>query len=88
MQKKILQQVSALLKDGGKCLYVTCTLSKEENEGTVLECLRGDKHLALVDLKETVPDWGRDLIDDHGFLRTFPHKHRMDGFFAARFVKA
>jgi 16S rRNA (cytosine967-C5)-methyltransferase len=36
-----------------------------------------------VDLRDQAPAWARDLIDDRGFLRTFPNRHRMDGFFGA-----
>jgi 16S rRNA C967 or C1407 C5-methylase (RsmB/RsmF family) len=44
--------------------------------------------MALENLKRHVPEWGIDLIDDHGFFRTFPHIHHMDGFFGALFTKS
>lgn len=83
VQKGILNSACSLLRPGGTLLYVTCTLSREENEEVVEACLAGNKDLALVDLKERAPLWARDLIDDRGFLRTFPHRHGMDGFFGA-----
>ena len=66
---------------------MTCTLSREENEEVVEACLAGNKHMVLVDLKDGAPLWARDLIDDQGFLRTFPHLHSMDGFFGALLQK-
>jgi 16S rRNA (cytosine967-C5)-methyltransferase len=66
---------------------VTCTLSREENEEVVESCLTGNKNMALVNLRDQAP-WARDLIDDRGFLRTFPHRHGMDGFFGALMRKS
>jgi 16S rRNA (cytosine967-C5)-methyltransferase len=68
-------------------LYVTCTISKEENEEVVEALLDSDSDIVLEDLKDHVPEWGLDLIDDQGFFKTFPHVHNMDGFFAALFSK-
>ena len=83
LQKAILNNACSLLRSGGMLLYVTCTLSREENEEVVEACLAGNKDMVLVDLKDQAPLWARDLIDDRGFLRTFPHLHGMDGFFGA-----
>jgi 16S rRNA (cytosine967-C5)-methyltransferase len=86
LQKAILNGGCSLLLRGGMLLYVTCTLSREENEEVVEACLAGNKDMALVDLKDQAP-WARDLNDDRGFLRTFPHRHHMDGFFGALMQK-
>ena len=83
LQRAILNNACSLLRSGGILLYVTCTLSREENEEVVEACLAGNKDMALVNLKDLAPLWARDLIDDRGFLRTFPHLHGMDGFFGA-----
>ena len=83
LQKAILNSSCSLLRRGGTLLYVTCTLSREENEGVAEACLAGRKDMVLVDLKDQAPLWAKDLIDDRGFLRTFPHLHGMDGFFGA-----
>jgi 16S rRNA (cytosine967-C5)-methyltransferase len=83
LQKAILHSACSLLRRGGTLLYVTCTLSREENEEVVEACLAGNKDMALVDLKDRAPLWASDLIDAQGFLRTFPHLHGMDGFFGA-----
>jgi 16S rRNA (cytosine967-C5)-methyltransferase len=83
LQKTILNRACSLLRPGGTVLYVTCTLSREENEGVVDACLAGNKDVAFLDLRDRAPLWARDLIDDRGFYRTFPHLHRTDGFFGA-----
>jgi 16S rRNA (cytosine967-C5)-methyltransferase len=87
LQKGILSGAASLLRSGGKMLYVTCTISKEENEEVVQDCLSRHRDVSLVNMKDHVPEWGLELIDDLGYLRTFPHVHHMDGFFAALFTK-
>jgi 16S rRNA (cytosine967-C5)-methyltransferase len=43
--------------------------------------------MVLEDLRDGAPEWALDLVDERGFLRTLPHLHGMDGFFAALFSK-
>jgi 16S rRNA (cytosine967-C5)-methyltransferase len=66
---------------------VTCTISKEENEWVVENLLRENHGIVLQDLRQRIPPWGVDLVDDNGFYKTFPHIHGMEGFFAALFRK-
>lgn len=87
LQKSILNQAASLLRMGGRMLYVTCTLSGQENEDVVEDVLGRQPGISLLNMKGHVPAWGEDLIDDNGFFRTFPHIHGMDGFFAALFTK-
>jgi 16S rRNA (cytosine967-C5)-methyltransferase len=87
IQKSILTQSCRVLDRFGEMLYVTCTISKEENEGVVESILKQNKDIALQDLRQRIPPWGVDLVDDNGFFKTFPHIHGMDGFFAALFRK-
>ncbi len=87
LQKGMLGEAVSILRSGGKVLYVTCTISKEENEEVVKDCLERHRDMSLVNMKDHAPGWCRDLIDDQGFLRTFPHVHHTDGFFAALFKK-
>ena len=85
LQTTILNQAVHLLRKGGRMLYLTCTISREENEDVVETFLEMNSEIVLENLKSTIPEWGFDLIDDNGFFRTFPHIHRMEGFFGALF---
>ncbi len=87
LQKTLIGRAIPLLRKGGKLLYVVCTLSREENDEVVRQSLETHKELVLCDLREKAPAWARPLVDQQGFFRTFPHKHGMDGFFAALFRK-
>ncbi|OPX34925.1 MAG: 16S rRNA (cytosine(967)-C(5))-methyltransferase [Desulfobacteraceae bacterium 4484_190.2] len=88
LQRKILNNAVPLLREEGKLLYVTCTISREENEDVVRDFLGENRRMVLEDMRKSVPDWGLDLIDDHGFFKTLPHDNGMDGFFGALFVKS
>ena len=68
-------------------LYVTCTISRDENEEVVRDFLAKNREMTLLDLRNYIPEWGRDLVDKGGFFRTLPHIHDMDGFFGALFSK-
>ena len=83
LQKTILREAASVLESGGRMLYVTCSISREENEGVVDDLLQGHADISLIDLKKDAPDWCLDLIDHRGLLKTLPHVHQMDGFFAA-----
>ena len=87
IQKSILSRSCQMLDRSGEMLYVTCTISKEENEGVVESVLRENNGIILQDLHQRIPRWGVDLVDDNGFFKTFPHLHGMEGFFAALFRK-
>ncbi len=88
LQTAILNQAVRLLKQGGRLLYVTCTISREENEGVVEAFLRENHGILRENLKHVIPGWGIDLVDEDGFFRTFPHIHGMEGFFGALFAKS
>lgn len=83
LQEGILSRAASLLRKGGRVVYVTCTISREENEEVIRRCLRRERSLVLEDLRESAPEWAQTLIDRKGFLRTLPHLHDMDGFFCA-----
>ncbi|MCU0942254.1 MAG: RsmB/NOP family class I SAM-dependent RNA methyltransferase [Hydrogenophaga sp.] len=89
LQGAILASAARLLKPGGRLVYATCSLLREENEA-VAEAFAA-AHPAFepepaVDLLTAgkVPDAAALCAGEGGrFLRLWPHRHRTDGFFAA-----
>lgn len=81
LQKRLLENLSVYVKEGGRLIYSTCTTEPEENEDVVCGFLKTHPEFKLEDAKRFLPDV---LVDKMGFLRTYPHKHGMDGFFGAR----
>jgi len=85
-QLAILKNAASLLRPGGHLLYSLCTLTPEETEGVVCDFLATCPDFVREDLRQSAPAEWASLFDDHGALRTFPHRHgRMDAFFAVRF---
>ena len=79
LQREILAGAAPLVRPGGVLVYAVCTLAREENED-VVEWFR-TRHPAFV---LEGPALSPDLVTPTGYLRTLPHRHDLDGFFAAR----
>lgn len=84
LQSRILANVARFMRPGGTLVYATCTLTNEENDGVVRELLASMPELVVDDPRPSLPDRAKDLIGADHFLRAFPHRHGLDGFFAAR----
>ena len=84
VQRTILANAAERLKPGGILLYAVCSTDREENEGVVDDFLSRRDDFVLEDVRELFPAW-RELCTERGFFRSWPHRHGMDGFFAARF---
>lgn len=85
LQLNLLRKVSDILRIGGTLVYSTCTVFPEENESIIKTFLKDNKNYKLVDLKsnKVINEY---VVDDY-FIRTWPHKHNMDGSFAAKLIR-
>ena len=77
VQREILEAALSRMRRGGRLVYATCTIRREENEGVALAFEQSHP-----ELKRARLDVPAELVRD-GFLRTWPDLHDMDGFFAA-----
>ncbi len=84
LQLRILKNAANLVKPGGVLVYSTCTIEPEENIGVVHKFLASDSSFKLENAREWVPN---DVVDEFGCVQTLPHKHKIDGAFAARLRK-
>ena len=82
IQFTLLRRAAAVLAGGGRLVYSTCSVEREENEEVVGRFLQAHPGMKLVrpDLPLHTPE---DCVTMEGFVRTFPHRHQSDGFFAA-----
>ncbi|KQC07779.1 MAG: hypothetical protein APR62_06000 [Smithella sp. SDB] len=80
IQKKILKNASLAVKKGGHLIYCTCSMLLEENENIIDDFLKENPDFSLHHPSESI---NRQLIDSRGFFHTYPHRHKMDGFFGA-----
>jgi 16S rRNA (cytosine967-C5)-methyltransferase len=82
-QLSLLVSYAPLVAVGGRLVYATCTVLREENEKVVERFLAERPEFVLVPLKEI---WGRERAETLGdglSLRVWPQEHDTDGFFAA-----
>ena len=90
IQKKILGTASKYVRPGGKLIFSTCTISKEENEENVRAFLAENGDFKPVDLTVALPEevWKTSPeTAENGYIQLLPGIHRCDGFFIAIFVK-
>lgn len=89
-QLAILRSAARLLKPGGRLVYATCSLLREENEAVAqafgeqesgFEVLPAAQALAPLKLADP------GALCSGDFLRLWPHRHATDGFFAAVWVR-
>jgi 16S rRNA (cytosine967-C5)-methyltransferase len=95
-QTSILNSASRLVKQGGRLVYATCSLLREENEAIAMAFGAAHPDFTLLDAADVltqlkVPraaDLCTPLDPDQATngascLRLWPHLHQTDGFFAA-----
>jgi 16S rRNA (cytosine967-C5)-methyltransferase len=91
-QAAILRAALGQLAPGGRALYSTCSLEREENEAVVEEVLCDSSEFELRDCREELQRlrlagelvWSDlDSLLSGKFLRTIPGVQPCDGFFAA-----
>ena len=85
-QKAMIRNAARLLKPGGVLVYSTCSTTVEENEAVILDFLSRQGDFVLDNLNDTFFDY-RETFTCDGMFRAWPHRHAMDGFFAARLKK-
>lgn len=82
-QRHLLGRAAEVVKPGGRLVYATCSSESEENESVVDAFLAAHPAWTLVDLRTEMPAAVRPLINERGMLRTLPHAHGLEAFFAA-----
>ena len=87
-QRAILESAASLLKPGGRLVYGTCSLLKEENEDIVAQFLAAHPDFRIVPVRDVLARQGVKLRGCDDYLRLYPHVHGTDGFFAAVMQRA
>jgi 16S rRNA (cytosine967-C5)-methyltransferase len=80
-QRAILHAAATLVKPGGRLVYGTCSLLREENEGIVEDFLSKHPDFVRVNAQEVLAKQQIN-IDCGETMRLSPHRHGTDGFFA------
>ncbi|MDG1821273.1 MAG: RsmB/NOP family class I SAM-dependent RNA methyltransferase [Methylophilaceae bacterium] len=85
-QANILARAAKLTKVGGRVVYATCSLLREENEAIAEAFLSTHPDFSLIPANEVLAQQSIQL-DTGVYLNLLPHLHGTDGFFAAVFEK-
>ncbi|MGC4001532.1 MAG: RsmB/NOP family class I SAM-dependent RNA methyltransferase [Anaeromyxobacter sp.] len=83
LQLEILARAAGHVRPGGRLVYATCTFRREEDEAVALAF-----EAAHRGFRRVVPALDPAVLTAEGFVRTWPHRHGTDGFFAAAWERA
>ncbi len=87
IQYNLLKNAAPHIKPGGILVYSTCSIEPMENEEVIQRFLADFPMYTVENARRFLPDVPLSAITPQGFVQTFPHKHRIDGAFAARLRK-
>jgi len=81
-QRRILAAAAELVKPGGRLVYATCSLLREENEDVVDEFLAGHPEFRTLTVTEILERRHVPLSMPTQALRLLTHRHHTDAFYA------
>jgi len=82
VQRRLLPAAAALVKPGGRLVYGTCSVLREENEDIVSEFMGAHPEFAVVPVGAILARRHVALEMPDDALRLLPHVHGTDGFYA------
>lgn len=87
LQKQFLNNVDFALAPGGRLLYCTCSLFREEGEEQIGDFLKNNPAYRIINLSGKIPALLSAIVSPEGFIRILPHhlaaSGGADGFFIA-----
>ncbi len=85
LQKELLNEVAKWIKPQGILVYATCTLNSLENEKVIQSFLESHEKWSIKPPSKSSPV--SNFKTPEGWIKVYPHRHNMDGFFMARLQK-
>lgn len=86
-QLSFLKHAGRHLRPGGIMVYAVCSFEPEENADVVNAFLQMHAEFAIQRPSLKTANQAGCLLTREGWLNTYPHRHGMDGFFAAAFIR-
>ncbi|MBW2416538.1 MAG: 16S rRNA (cytosine(967)-C(5))-methyltransferase RsmB [Deltaproteobacteria bacterium] len=87
----ILESAARYVEDGGVLVYSVCTVTPEETHGVIQRFRESHPEFEIDDARPFLPEAAAGLVElagpTPGALRTWPHLHGCDGFYAVRLRK-
>jgi 16S rRNA (cytosine967-C5)-methyltransferase len=85
-QSRILAAAARLVKPGGRLVYATCSILRDENDEVVARFAGAHPEFSPLPCGELLAAQ-RIPLEAGEHLRLWPHRHGTDGFFAAAFAR-
>jgi len=86
-QQRILVAASELVRPGGRIVYATCSLLREENDDVVEKFLSTHSEFTILPAAEILARRHIPVTVEEKVLRLYPHTHKTDGFYAIALEK-
>ncbi len=83
-QLLFLHNLADLIKPSGIIVYAVCSTEPEENEEIIKEFLIKRPDFGIDNDMLYLPESIGVLLNERGFIKTYPHIYNMDGFFSVR----
>ena len=83
LQREMLKNVQAYVKDEGKLVYSTCTINPAENMDNVHWFLNECPEFELIDIHGSLCEELQKDVKENGCIQLLPGVHQSDGFFLA-----
>ena len=87
LQDRLLDATAAWLEPGGILIYAVCSVTPEEGPERVRAFLARTPSFRLAPPPVALLEPYLAPLDGGRVLRTWPHRHGMDGFFGARLIR-
>lgn len=92
IQKSVLKSASQMIKDGGRIVYATCSLLKEENQDVIEAFLQENPDFELLNAWDILASQGVEVLQFQKerfgpYFVMLPHLNKTDGFFGAVLAK-
>ncbi|MBM4265481.1 MAG: 16S rRNA (cytosine(967)-C(5))-methyltransferase RsmB [Deltaproteobacteria bacterium] len=79
LQGRLLESLAPLARAGGRLVFATCTLAREENDDVVERFLASHPEWKREHAGRLLPETASSLVDESGALRTAPDLGAADG---------